>query len=625
MDKLAFLLFIICAVKAVIIILLTRSLKNLSDDILEVIVSSWIILYVSQIGILILLSIWNLIYLEAIALYHICLILVLLLYIRGSTDTHLLSISSINFTAALRAHSSVICLIIIIFFILTSRSLLFFDTTWDGLTYELPRIFMYASNHSLFVHQSTQMVNIFCNEWNGELNSLFYTVVTGDDQAASFGNVEIWLFGILAYTWITHRFGLTYKWSLFCALVILLSPISLALAMTVKGDLLAFITLPLLVCWYVKVIESENDYLALSMLVICAGLAAGSKVSILPSCLMLLACTAFFMQWSFRENRNWTFWSIAIGGLGFLIGTSRYIINIIVYHNPFQRLEVVSHDAFNIVQTLIGISNNFAKGIYSPIFELLTSSNEQSWALDKGFGMLAAFIVASPLIALYQMKHRTFEDSMEMHKKAALVLPFLIIATNFLILSFSAPWYPWSPRYYAPFLTLALVYALVFTIIKSSILQRKILTTILVFILIAHCFENLRIREVWPSSFATAYKRSQQERKLAFHPYYYNHFGLNRIEEVIWGGGKVLILNQVDSAIEPFFGPNHSNIVELCKNAEELVARSRNGNFDLIVVTLPGKQVVNEKEIMPFGYFKSVSNEWWDLYSRKIKEKRLND
>jgi hypothetical protein len=146
---------------------------------------------------------------------------------------------------------------------------------------------------------------------------------------------------------------------------------------------------------------------------------------------------------------------------------------------------------------------------------------------------------------------------------------------------------------------------------------RFLLTVLLLFISIIHLARGFDVTEVLPSSFIVAQARTQQERKLALHTYLYNTCGLNTIPSLISIGGEdVLILNGKDTPILPFFGPNHSNHVELCSGSEELVNKARNKHYDWIVITAPNKQIYAEPDIFKLGYSRILSNELWAIFSK---------
>jgi len=573
-----------------------------------------VIVYIVQICMMLVLSVGSNLSVNAM-LFGAGLILAILFKLspegnrKEYLEFHELSMS-LNKSSMDAAIFTSIC---VIFCALAYRSFYFFDTTWDGLTYELPRISFYASYKTLLVNQSTQMINIFSNEWNGELNGLFYVVCTGNDQASSFGNVDIWLFAFIAYSWMASVLGVPRQWRFLVGFVISLLPILLSLAMTVKGDLLAIVGLPLAVCWFRKSMETEEIKFSTTMLFMSIGLAGGSKITVMPVCIIILG---YYTLTLFRkrvfDSKQLYFMVAGILGLG--IGFSRYLINMLVYGNPFQRIagESARFALGNYYDSMIGMFSNIVGSLNNPfVFP------SESWALNKGLGYVGIIILFAPIILFFDLltgkgKKKRWNEHIQAY--------FIALALTFglLLLSFTTPWYSWSFRYYMPVVMCLIVYILgrVFVYASKDIV-RLLLVISLLFISIIHLDRAFQVGEVLPSSFLVAQARSQQERKLALHPYLYDTFGLNTIPSLISRGGEhVLILNGMTTPIVPFFGPNHSNHVELCSGSEELVNNAKSKYYDWIVITGPNKQMYAESDILKLGYCKCLSNEWWAIFSK---------
>jgi hypothetical protein len=168
------------------------------------------------------------------------------------------------------------------------RSHYFFDTTWDGMVYELPRIAFWTHFKSVFVLQATEEVSLFANEWNGELNALYYSLLTANDQAISFGNVEVWGIGVLVFTWLARLSGITRELALPLGLYIASTPVLLGLSTVAKGDLLACISFALAIGFIIQLLKNPSSKLLLILSASSLGLSVGSKIVVLVSVVTLL-------------------------------------------------------------------------------------------------------------------------------------------------------------------------------------------------------------------------------------------------------------------------------------------------------------------------------------------------
>jgi hypothetical protein len=121
------------------------------------------------------------------------------------------SSESLQLTAVTAAEKIALLGILAVFLFLLCRSLYFYDVTWDGLAYGLPRISFWKQFQTLFTKLPTLQLNIVTSEWNGELNALYYSLLARNDQATSFGNAEVWLVAAATYSWLAEGFGLTKK------------------------------------------------------------------------------------------------------------------------------------------------------------------------------------------------------------------------------------------------------------------------------------------------------------------------------------------------------------------------------------------------------------------------------
>lgn len=158
---------------------------------------------------------------------------------------------------------------------------LFCDSTWDAYTYQLPRIELFVQKESLFVNMRSDAVNIFSNEWNGEINAVFYAIMCGTNQGMFLANAENFVYSFLVAYWFCVKIGIKRKNALLAMIWYCSMPVVIFLAMVVKGD---FVVIPFFltaVIWLKEYIESQDIY-SLFFLLMGGALAAGAKISMVP-------------------------------------------------------------------------------------------------------------------------------------------------------------------------------------------------------------------------------------------------------------------------------------------------------------------------------------------------------
>ena len=236
----------------------------------------------------------------------------------------------------------ILALLVIIIGFWMFRSFVYFDTTWDALVYEMPRIFQFSTGKSLFINQDAIAKNIFVNEWNGELNAIFYRILTGDNISISFGNAETLFYGMLAFyelgkAWLkNNRFIL--------ALTFISMPVNIFLSFTVKSDLLGCICLPvfllMLFLYWRTSREGETDDILLVGCMAIGALGTGARITLIPAvgCAMVVLMVWLLKNWRGQAKR--LLHMIATLVIVYAIAWARYIINFVYYGNPFERCDV---------------------------------------------------------------------------------------------------------------------------------------------------------------------------------------------------------------------------------------------------------------------------------------------
>lgn len=503
---------------------------------------------------------------------------------------------------------------IIIFFVLTYRSFYFYDNTWDALTYGLTRIAFYAHYHSFLVIQPTQAVNIFSNEWNGELNGLFYLLATANAQAISFGNVEIWLVGFLGFSWFCGLLTVPARLRLLCGLALGSVPALLGLSMTVKGDLLAIVALTISLSYTYRVLVEEppnpwNFLLALAAL----GLACGAKVVILPYvslAVVLLLLNGFFI----KKLKG----SILIGGIVlFCVGNLRYILNLFAYGDFFKHLETTDFSWLNALKNIKGIT--MAGTIFPKLFV-------DYGTLGYGFGFLALPLLCFSLIA-FIAKIYFPQSAVKKRCSSSFILLLSLLGINFCFLLFAFPWYPWSFRYFAPILlpgaALLLAWALshlqpFFSAYRQA---RQIGFFLMMMLVLANtCAVFLPLGEGYPVPFRVAMQQTEMQRKGAHHPYLWDDLTKIQFEKI--HGAKILLLNSVNSLTLPFFGEKHQNHVEFVDSLEQLQEKIQHQEYTMIIISSAFPD--NAAKVAIPGYQLKSANHFWMIYLKNKQQKLFN-
>ena len=586
---LAFILKLSC------VFLISISIRQYCNSCLESVIVAWVNTYILMICIMLGLSVFSILdYTGMITCFVIVIFLLLYYNLRHGNFKNVFSLPTIKKRDVLLWLFLVI-IVVVVFIALSYRSFYFFDTTGDAISYELPRISLFAQYKSLFVFQPTQAINIFSNEWNGELNSLYYVVLTGYDQSSSFGNVEIWLFSMLIFTWISNIFNIKSNLSLLIAISIFFLPVSLMLSMTVKGDLLSFSALSLAVVWLIQFYRDRNN---LVYLITCAGaigLLSGSKIPMLPVSLLLFGVYLCIMIFGYVSKYRIRL--LCLSMIIFLIGAARYVINMFILSNPVVR---VSGEHPNFLMKNVAL--NFS-GLYHSVIDVwyinpFKPYTELLWALSANLGYLGIILVIMPVLLYIDL----FKKQYTPDKWMIFIIVCLIFPT-FFILSSAIPWMPWSFRYFGPWMILLLLYCLI-SLGKYSekFIWLKFIWFVILVIDVTNIFIYSHKSEVMPTSFAIAVQNTEIQRKLAFHPFLLGGGMLRGVPCLKDGGADVLIFNGIAAVIYPYFGPNHTNNVSFVDTSELFKEKIRNKSYDIVVISTSNYSMILDIDLRNQGY-----------------------
>ncbi|NSL17175.1 hypothetical protein HRQ65_02100 [Tatlockia micdadei] len=606
MSQFAAMLLLVFFFKLLAIGLCARLIIKKYPDILASLLGSWLVIQCFFIAWMLLLSAFHSLSAGGIWLGMFLVNFVFVLFLARETKAPTLSIT--DWKLFLSPTNSIAFLTMVaIFSILTYRSIYFFDQTLDGVIYGLTHLEFYAYYKTLFTVQPTQAFNLFSNEWNGELNGLFYQLAVDNDQAVSFGNVEIWLFCILGYSWLSGLFGLPARFRVVAGLLLGSTPVLLGLAMTINGDLLAIMSFAIALGFTLRVLTINNklhNELDLLFAFTALGIASGAKITVLPYVILM----AILLLWVGFRGRKDTFWLFSGCILSLATGNSRYIINLFIYGNPFKHVESAVPSVSNVINNLNGIVKT---GLSLPDL----SSQETAWILTYGLGFLGI-----PMLTWFGYGLWRKNKNLLHFLKTRLSLPFILtlffLGLGFSLLLLTLPSSSWSFRYFCPYLMLFATFMLAYPYRHFFLKKYNAygLAIFSVLIVAANVYFMLsKIGEGFPVPFKVAMAQSEMERKLAFHPYLWT--GANGLKGLgLEKSDRTLILSKLNFPILPFFGEDHRNRIELVDNLTSLKERAATNQYQIIAVPYPDPHV-SFKLNLP-GYKQIASYQpFWIVFS----------
>lgn len=475
------------------------------------------------------------------------------------------------------------------------RSLYFLDNTWDAMVYSLPRLSIFGHHKTLFVHQNTLAINVFANEWVGELNCLYYMLMAVNEQATGFGNVENLAFLILVFYWFFDERDLPAGIGLLFSLLLVATPAMLGLAMTVKGDLLAAGFLLLSYSLFRKHENLPESPIRLFALLCGLGLCAGAKIMLVPvvglMCLLLLYRLI-------RNGKIVTLWKpTLLGLLTFFISCSRYLVNLFVYKTPFMRVgaEGMRMGVDSFLSNMSGLSR-YIFGPESLRYFISITEGEPQTVFNLGLGLLPLFIIPCALYALYAFFRAWNKSSLPLH---------LSILGGFLFFAFSTLWYPWSFRYYLPWVLLYSAIALSCTYLRLRRIQgiEGAVSCVSMAIVVSSVACMTGFNDCRPTTYEIASERNLMQRKLAGHIGLYDYMAVDEdLLSVAHGKGSFLVLQHIDRAIYPYMGDGYQNDVQLTADEAEFLNYAESGEYDAYVIS--GAALFDVDSITPVAWSK---------------------
>jgi hypothetical protein len=232
--------------------------------------------------------------------------------------------------------------------------------------------------------------------------------------------------------------------------------------------------------------------------------------------LFLLSHFSILVEGLYLRDRRWRDWrsvrAAFAGGAVFVVGAARFCVNLVQYGAPFQRTvnQHVELSFGNLLANLHGIALFMADFIHRGLFDARPVG-------ILGLGLGTAGIVTCIALPFLQSPH----SSPRQLEYVGLIFSCII---GFLFTASANPWWPWSFRYFIPWISIAVLFVLAFVLrnLPSKFMTRVGLMAVILAGL--HFFVTARERETMPGenladAFVTAQKRSQLQRKLAFHQF----------------------------------------------------------------------------------------------------------
>lgn len=537
---------------------LGRLLRKRIGDQIGSWLAAWLVIHALMIAFLLVISPFGLVSKGAIGVF---LVMSTALYMRAQREN-----AEYGFRTSLLLIGMLIPMGVILS-VMAFRAFVMSDFTLDAQTYGMVRIAIWMNYRDILVHMPTEQLNIFTNEWNGELINLSYALIAGNIQGAVFGGVEVLLLVFLSATWLAQRLGSTVLWSVVVGTIVAATPACLGLTGLIKGDLLACAAM---ICAAAALtMIKDKPAIGAALFVAFSALAFGSKIStafgVLALCILAVALVGRRL-WS-----NEILYGLLAGGLVSLPLVSRNIANLFIYGSPFKRVPGEAA-APGIDTFLAGIPFISAQSFR---FSIVVPGQEPlGWFMSAGLGLTAFFAIAVAVVGGKPERMRVL---------LAVASLLAIAATAFLI-----PIYPWSYRYFLP-MVLVVIVALMAVPMRSKALMVVACAAALV------VFDNNGNYVFWPgeingnNSFEATLAKSQKltplNRLLISADVLRDPLGIDDIGYDRDTPLSFAILDRLNQPISPYIGSRAQNRLYLASNMGELIASVQSNCVNIVVIT----------------------------------------
>lgn len=569
---------------------------------------SWLLSYLFMLGGMLLLSPFN-----GVTSKNLIVYIVVVILIFGSIFRK----KQFNFDINVRITNGkkiwnfiAIFTIISIIALLACHNVVYYDTTDDALVQGMPKLAYIQQHKTLFVRYNTATINTFSNEWFGEINGLFYLILTGRDNFVLFGNVEILIFIFIALVEIIDTISKKqekYTWLL--AGYILSTPVVLGLSMTIKTDLASLIMVAIMIVTIHEYMKVKSEFLLIASIA-TIGAVAATKVTVIPIAgLFAISIIIYYFRNIERKKIVDVILGIFIAG----IFCSRYVINLFEYHNPFQRAlnEKAVFSVFNCVDNVRGIVGKFFET--KSLIETIPSWSSNNWVLTKGMGyggeIIALLIVIGVFLNLkYLIKRQNVWYFLIPYVGSAL---FVLMGTL---------WYDWSFRYFYPYILPVEIWAIIY--ISDRLKRKKRIYRFfsemgcffICVIMILNGCNAFRMGQAIPDTVDNVIKMPKTEQKLLY-SCFIKYDDLNEIPgfmQILENGGKGIVLDEFSSPYYELFGDDNCVFIDLVADETELLNHYNDSSYDFIAISSldydSDMYISFETEMKNNGYVKYVGS-----------------
>lgn len=468
-----------------------------------------------------------------------------------------------------------------VFALMMFRSLVYLDNTLDAQTYGLVRLGIWMNYQSILVIMPTLQVNVFANEWNGELIGLLYGIAAGSIQGFQFGCVEQLIVLFVSALWLLRGLGAGKSWSILAATAIATTPAVLGLASVVKGDLLACAALVMAAG---GLFELRRHPVAASMIVTASlALAVGSKVTAAVGVAAIAGIALYLVVREGMVRRAAA--GVLLGAPIAFVTLSRFVVNFIEYGTPLKRVE--AEKIAPGLETLWTSLDYIAR-------MTVTFGPERAailgWSLAGGAGLVVSFSAVA-----FALRKREQETS---HLRTFLIVLSVgaTVATAYFV-----PTYPWSYRYFLPMILVVVACLL------ASVAARwrpKMMAAAIVIIAIDASYM------LWPgeingnNTFAGMVQVGLTHSPLDISvpeymkaEYHFAELNLDRSRPRSFG-----VLAEVNRPVSPLVGSRAQNRLYLASNTSELADTLKRHCPNFAVITKPfGGALLSRDQTAPIA------------------------
>lgn len=452
------------------------------------------------------------------------------------------------------APSVALCIFAGIVAALLIRSNFLSDPTWDGQTYGLVRLAIWMNYRSLFVVMPTSTVNIFTNEWNGELVSLLYGLTAGNVQGFALGGVEILIVTFLALRLLFGTLNASPLTANALSALLACTPAMLGLSLTVKGDLLACAAVAAAAAW-LSHLRATRDPVYLLLTLAALGLAVGSKISSVFVAIPLLLAAGYSAINGRPVPHAWR--HVLCGGMIGAIFCARYFVNIHDFGDPIARArDEAAQAGWHLAGNLILIARQWIEPFYPPEFT----------ALAGGFGAAGfLMLLALPLAARNFLREHLFMMSIG---SAGALAGALVIGS-----------WPYGLRYFLPSLLLVIAPVLAAAGSSRSLLGwARPIDALCAVVIAANLWLCRPPNEIVPAeaSLAGLATASPITRSTAFFRYFPHDAGIAAFD-LDTSGKRIAIFTRLNRPVFIFSGSRAQNQLLLTDSGEGMDRLIRDG------------------------------------------------